>query len=151
MTGPRLRVLPRLPGLRAGASGGRTPLPRWLQVAATVTVVLMALPLLGLAVRIPWAEVPDLLSSEAARDAALLSLRTCAISTALCVLLGTPLAVLLSRSHGPLAAAVRTITALPMVLPPVVAGCSSRSVASVWWAGICRCWASRSVSRPPPW
>ena len=125
MTGPRLRVLerlPRLPGLRAGASGGRTPLPRWLQVAAAVTVVLMALPLLGLAVRIPWAEVPDLLSSEAARDAALLSLRTCAISTALCVLLGTPLAVLLSRVHGPLAAAARTITALPMVLPPVVAG-----------------------------
>ena len=82
----------------------------------------MGLPLLGLAVRIPWADVPELLSSEAARDAALLSLRTCAISTALCVLLGTPLAVLLSRSHGPLAAAARTITALPMVLPPVVAG-----------------------------
>lgn len=119
MTGPRLRLLPRLP---PGAPGERAPLPRWLQVAAAVTVVLMGLPLLGLAVRIPWADVPELLSSEAARDAALLSLRTCAISTALCVLLGTPLAVLLSRSHGSLAAAVRTITALPMVLPPVVAG-----------------------------
>ena len=40
----------------------------------------------------------------------------------LCVLLGTPLAVLLSRSRGPLAAVARTLTALPMVLPPVVAG-----------------------------
>lgn len=119
MTGLRLRLLPRLP---PGAPGERAPLPRWLQVAAAVTVVLMGLPLLGLAVRIPWADVPELLSSEAARDAALLSLRTCAISTALCVLLGTPLAVLLSRSHGSLAAAARTITALPMVLPPVVAG-----------------------------
>ncbi|GAA4260390.1 ABC transporter permease [Dietzia aurantiaca] len=99
-----------------------TPLPRWLLVAATGTVLLMALPLLGLAVRIPWADVPTLVGSEAARDAALLSLRTCAISTLLCVLLGTPLAVLLSRSHGPFAALARTVTALPMVLPPVVAG-----------------------------
>lgn len=119
MSGPRFGHLRRL---RRGAPGVTAPLPRWLQVAATVTVVLMALPLLGLAVRIPWPEVPALLSSEAARDAALLSLRTCAVSTALCVLLGTPLAVLLARSRGPLAAAARTVTALPMVLPPVVAG-----------------------------
>lgn len=100
----------------------RPPLPRWLLVAAGVTVVLMALPLLGLAARIPWTDVPALLGSDAARDAALLSLRTCTVSTALCVLLGTPLAILLSRSHGPVAALARTVTALPMVLPPVVAG-----------------------------
>lgn len=112
MTGRRVRS----PGVVA------MPLPRWLLVAATGTVLLMALPLLGLAVRIPWADVPTLVGSEAARDAALLSLRTCAISTVLCVLLGTPLAVLLSRSHGPFAALARTVTALPMVLPPVVAG-----------------------------
>ena len=75
-----------------------------------------------MAVRVPWTRVPELLTSEAARDAAWLSLRTCAVSTVLCVLLGTPLAVLLSRSRGPLAAVARTVTALPMVLPPVVAG-----------------------------
>ena len=112
MTGRRVRS----PGVVA------MPLPRWLLIATTGTVLLMALPLLGLAVRIPWADVPTLVGSEAARDAALLSLRTCAISTLLCVLLGTPLAVLLSRSHGPFAALARTVTALPMVLPPVVAG-----------------------------
>lgn len=100
----------------------RTPLPRWLVAVAVLAVLLAALPLVGMAVRIPWAEVPSLLSSDAARDAALLSLRTCALSTVLCVLLGTPLAVLLSRSHGPFAAVARTVTALPMVLPPVVAG-----------------------------
>lgn len=98
------------------------PLPRWLLIAAGVTVTLMALPLLGLAARIPWTDVPSLLASETARDAALLSLRTCALSTALCVLLGTPLAVLLSRVRGPVAGLARTVTALPMVLPPVVAG-----------------------------
>lgn len=100
----------------------RPPLPRWLLVTAVVALVLVSLPLLGLAVRIPWTDVPALLTSDAARDAALLSLRTCAVSTVLCVLLGTPLAVLLSRSRGPLAALARTVTALPMVLPPVVAG-----------------------------
>ena len=100
----------------------RPPLPRWLLVAAAVAVLVAALPLAGMAVRVPWTRVPELLTSEAARDAVWLSLRTCAISTVLCVLLGTPLAVLLSRSRGPLAAVARTVTVLPMVLPPVVAG-----------------------------
>ncbi|UVE96273.1 ABC transporter permease [Dietzia sp. B32] len=100
----------------------RPPLPRWLLVAAMLAVLLAAVPLAGLAVRVPWARVPELLASEAARDAVWLSLRTCAVSTVLCILLGAPLAVLLSRSRGPLAALARTITALPMVLPPVVAG-----------------------------
>lgn len=100
----------------------RPPLPRWLLVASALAVLLVALPLLGLAVRIPWSDVPSLLTTDAARDAALLSLRTCAFSTVLCVLLGTPLAVLLSRGHGPLAGIARTVTVLPMVLPPVVAG-----------------------------
>ena len=100
----------------------RPPLPRWLLVAAALAVLLAGVPLVGLAVRVPWARVPELLASDAARDAVWLSLRTCAISTVLCILLGTPLAVLLSRSRGPLAALARTVTALPMVLPPVVAG-----------------------------
>lgn len=100
----------------------RTAVPGWLRITAAVTLVLLALPLFGLAVRLPWAEVPALLTTEAARDATLLSLRTCALATALCVLLGTPLAVVLSRGRGPLTAVARTVTALPMVLPPVVAG-----------------------------
>ena len=100
----------------------RPPLPRWLIVAAAIAVLLATLPLAGMAVRVPWSQVPELLASESARDAAWLSLRTCAVSTLLCVVLGTPLAVVLSRGRGPLAAAARTVTALPMVLPPVVAG-----------------------------
>lgn len=131
----------------------RPPLPRWLLIAAAVAVLLAALPLAGMAVRVPWTRVPELLTSEAARDAAWLSLRTCAVSTVLCVLLGTPLAVLLSRSRGPLAAVARTLTALPMVLPPVVAAWrySSRSAAPAWWVATCPCWGSRSGSRPRPW
>ena len=100
----------------------RPPLPRWLLVVAVLALVLAVLPLVGMAVRIPWTDVPELLGSDAARDAVSLSLRTCAISTALCLLLGTPLAVVLSRGRGALTAVARTVTALPMVLPPVVAG-----------------------------
>lgn len=100
----------------------RPPLPRWLLVAACVALLFAAVPLLGMAVRIPWADAPGLLASEAARDAVWLSLRTCTVATALCVVLGTPLAVLLARGRGPLTGVARTVTVLPMVLPPVVAG-----------------------------
>lgn len=100
----------------------RPPLPRWALLAALLAVAFAAVPLVGMAARIPWARVPELLATEAARDATLLSLRTCAISTVLCVLLGTPLAVVLSHSRGRLATLARTVTVLPMVLPPVVAG-----------------------------
>lgn len=100
----------------------RPPLPRWLLVAATVALLLVALPLAGMAARIPWTDAPALLTSESARAAIWLSLRTCALTTVLCMLLGTPLAVLLARSSGPVAGLARTVTVLPMVLPPVVAG-----------------------------
>ena len=100
----------------------RTPLPRWLLVAAAIAVLFTAIPLVGMATRIPWADAPELLTSEAAQDAVRLSLRTCAATTVLCVLLGTPLGVVLSRSSGMLASVARTVTVLPMVLPPVVAG-----------------------------
>ena len=100
----------------------RPPLPRWVLVAAVLAVAFAAIPLVGMAARIPWARVPELLASESAREATVLSMRTCAASTVLCVALGTPLAVLLSRHHGRLATLARTVTVLPMVLPPVVAG-----------------------------
>src|SRR5699024_1216408 len=117
---PRRRRGARRPRLRRAVT--RPPPPRWVLVAATVAVLFAGIPLAGMAARIPWADVPTLLTSGAARDATLLSLRTGAVATVLCVVLGTPLAVMLSRGRGPLAGAARTVTVLPMVLPPVVAG-----------------------------
>src|SRR5699024_8905002 len=75
---PRGSRGPRRVRLRSAVT--RPPLPRWLLVAAVLAVLLAALPLAGLAARVPWARVPELLASEAARDALLLSLRTCALS-----------------------------------------------------------------------
>ena len=52
----------------------------------------------------------------------MLSLRTSTISTGFCVLLGLPLAVLLSRLHGTLLQVMRGILLIPLVLSPVVSG-----------------------------
>src|SRR5699024_778908 len=120
---PRARAGVRRRGHRPRRRlGARRPRPRRVLVAATVAVLFAGIPLAGMAARIPWADVPTLLTSGAARDATLLSLRTGAVATVLCVVLGTPLAVMLSRGRGPLAGAARTVTVLPMVIPPVVAG-----------------------------
>lgn len=97
-------------------------LPRWLRLLAGVSLALVALPLLGLLVRVPWAELPALLADGDAQQALWLSLRTCVASTLLAVVAGTPLAIVLARAEGAWAHAARTLSALPMVLPPVVAG-----------------------------
>lgn len=100
----------------------RPPLPRWLLGAAAVSLAFVALPLLGMAARLPWARVPELLATPQARDALALSLRTGAAATLLALVLGLPLALTLSRARGRWVAVARTIAVLPMVLPPVVAG-----------------------------
>ncbi len=97
-------------------------LPRWLLLPAGLAVAFVALPLLGLLVRVPFADVPTLLSSRSSLDALGLSLLTCLIATAISLLIGLPLALVLARSDGRLAGVVRTLVTIPMVLPPVVAG-----------------------------
>jgi len=100
----------------------RPQLPRWLLLPAAAAAVFLAVPLLALLARVPWAGLPAILSAPAAVDALWLSLRTCALTTLLAIVLGLPLALLLSRSTGRWAAAGRTLATVPMVLPPVVAG-----------------------------
>ena len=51
-----------------------------------------------------------------------MSLTTASLATVLCLLLGVPLALVIARSAGALAATLRTLTALPLVLPPLVGG-----------------------------
>jgi len=97
-------------------------LPRWLFVPAAAALALIALPLVGLLSRVPWARLPALLTLPESVDALALSLRTCAASLALSVALGLPLALVLARARGPWGAAARVFSLLPMVLPPVVAG-----------------------------
>ncbi|MFS0702632.1 ABC transporter permease [Cellulomonas sp. 179-A 4D5 NHS] len=96
--------------------------PRTVAVAAVTGLALLVLPVLALLVRADWAGVPAAVTSPEAVAALGLSLRTGATATALCVVLGLPLAVLLARSRTRTADVVRALVTLPLVLPPTVGG-----------------------------
>ncbi|GAB6986485.1 ABC transporter permease [Nocardioides pyridinolyticus] len=97
-------------------------LPRWIYVPAAVGAAFVLLPVVAIVARVDWADFATLITSEASQDALWLSLRTSAISTLLCVLLGTPMAVVLARTSFPGLGVVRSLVLLPLVLPPVVGG-----------------------------
>lgn len=79
-------------------------------------------PLLALLVRAAPAAVLESLGQEETRLAISLSLRTTFTSTALSVLLGTPLAYLLGRRRFRGRRLLESLVELPTVLPPSVAG-----------------------------
>ena len=81
----------------------------------------IVLPLVGMGTRVSWGQLPRLLATPSAQAALWLSIRTCLVSTAICVVLGVPLALLLSRSW-PGVRFARVLAVLPMTMPPVVAG-----------------------------
>lgn len=85
-------------------------------------VLLLTLPLVAVFARIDWAGVPATLTSAEAMNALRLSLVTATIATILCLLLGIPLALVLSRLTGFAAAGLRALVMLPLVLPPLVGG-----------------------------
>lgn len=107
---------------RIGAPGTGTALPRWVYLPAVLGGVFVVLPLVAMALRVDWAQFWPLITSTSSREALLLSLRTAAASTALCLLFGVPMAMVLARSSGRFVRAVRPLILLPLVLPPVVGG-----------------------------
>ena len=96
--------------------------PGWLWVPAAAALLLVLLPLAGLLARVRPDQLWPLLTSPASVDALLLSLRTAGAATALCLLLGTPLAILLARGSWPGQSLLRALVLVPLVLPPVVGG-----------------------------
>ena len=96
--------------------------PAWIHVPALLGAALVLLPLVGILSRVDWPDFLDLVTSESARTALTLSLRTSAISTLLCVVLGVPMAVVLARTSFPGQSVLRSLVLLPLVLPPVVGG-----------------------------
>jgi molybdate transport system permease protein len=85
-------------------------------------VAFLGLPLLAMVAQVPWSQLPALVTSEPAREALALSLRTSTAATLLCLLVGVPLALVLARADVPGRGVLRTLALLPLVLPPVVAG-----------------------------
>lgn len=98
-----------------------SPAPAWLVVLASLGVLYLVVPLVLMGTRVPWSDLPTIMSSEASVDALSLSLRACLYAIAIDLVLGIPLAVLLSRQWRGVKVA-RVLVALPLSLPPVVAG-----------------------------
>ena len=97
-------------------------LPRWIYLPSAVGAGFVVLPLIAVVVKVDWPRFWSLVTSESARTALVLSLKTATASTALCLLLGVPLALVLARSNGRFIRLARPVILLPLVLPPVVGG-----------------------------
>jgi molybdate transport system permease protein len=80
------------------------------------------LPLAGLLIRAPWSTLPRRLTEPGILAALRLSLLTATSATAVCLVLGVPLAWLLARIEFPGRRLVRALVTVPLVLPPVVGG-----------------------------
>ena len=98
-----------------------SPLPVWAGGLGALALCFLVLPLAFMLGRVNWATLGATLATPEARDALGLSMRTCAIALGVDLLLGVPAALVLSRSWRGVRAA-RILVALPLSLPPVVAG-----------------------------
>jgi molybdate transport system permease protein len=99
---------------------GRPPLV--LVLPAALAAVLLVVPLVTLVADTPWADLPDQLADPRVRDALWLTTATSLATVMACLALGTPLAWLLARVDFRGRALLRAVLAVPLVLPPVVAG-----------------------------
>ncbi len=89
---------------------------------AIVGGAFIVLPLAAVLARVQWSQFWTLVTSDSSTAALGLSLKTSAASTVLCVLFGTPMALVLARASFPGLRVARSLILLPLVLPPVVAG-----------------------------
>ena len=98
-----------------------SPLPVWAGGIGALALCFLVLPLAFMLGRVNWATLGATLATPEAAAALGLSLRTCAVALGVDLLLGVPAALVLSRSWRGVRAA-RILVALPLSLPPVVAG-----------------------------
>lgn len=103
--------------------------PPVVLVAAVLGGLVLVMPLLGLLVRAPWPELAGIVTSPATLSALGLSLATATVATAVTVVLGVPLAVVLARPGLRGASLIRALVTVPLVLPPVVGGVALFTVA----------------------
>ncbi|NTW41000.1 MAG: molybdate ABC transporter permease subunit [Cellulomonadaceae bacterium] len=118
---PGSRV-PDRPGRRPRPHRRRSGLPPLLIAPAAVAAAFLVLPLAALLVRAPWATLPAQLARPEVGQALRLSLVCATSATAVCIVLGVPLAWVLARSTVPGLGALRSLVTVPLVLPPVVGG-----------------------------
>ena len=98
-----------------------SPLPIWAGGLGALALCFLLLPLAFMLGRVNWATLGATLATPEAAAALGLSLRTCLMALGVDLVLGVPAALVLSRSWRGVRAA-RILVALPLSLPPVVAG-----------------------------
>ncbi|GAA3766277.1 ABC transporter permease [Microbacterium kribbense] len=109
-----------------------------LLVPAVIGVAFLVVPLAALVGRVQWPTLWSDITSVEAMDALRLSVATGLVATALCLLFGVPLAMLIARSRPRAAAVLRAAVTVPLVLPPMVGGLSLLFLfgRTGWWGGL---------------
>lgn len=97
-------------------------MPQILLVPAIVGLALLVVPLTALLGRVEWSSLWGDITSPAAVSALGLSVLTALTATAVCLVLGVPLALLIARTGARTASVLRAIVTVPLVLPPMVGG-----------------------------
>lgn len=115
--GSRTRLAPARTSQR-----GRREVPGVVIAPALLGGAFLVLPVVALLVRMNWSALPATLAAPATGSALALSLITATSATLCCIVLGVPLAVVLSRASGWWSVLLRGIVTLPLVLPPLVGG-----------------------------
>jgi len=116
--GPRRATRARRPA--RSDTLGRPPLV--LVIPGAIAAALLVVPLVSLVLDTPWGGFLDQLRTQAVRDALRITALASCVTVVACLLLGTPLAWLLARVDFRGRALLRAAVAVPLVLPPVVAG-----------------------------
>jgi molybdate transport system permease protein len=108
------------PSTAARRRAGRVPLA--LLVPAGLALLFLAGPFVALLLRSPWGRLGELIASQTVLQALWLSLRTASAATAICIVLGVPLAWVLARTRFRGQDLLRAVLTMPLVMPPVVGG-----------------------------
>jgi molybdate transport system permease protein len=93
-----------------------------LLILAGMATAIILVPLAGMLIKAPWSDWPRYLSDPIVWPAIRLSIITTLATVVISMILGTPLAWLLSRADGRAANWLRALVTVPVVLPPVVGG-----------------------------
>ncbi len=96
--------------------------PPALLVPATIGIMFLVLPMVGLLVRTPWSQLETLLGKPEVVVALRLSLISASLATVASLFFGIPVAWILARTAIPGRSALRALVTVPLVLPPVVGG-----------------------------
>lgn len=96
--------------------------PLLVVVLSGMAILFVALPVVGLIGKAPWSRAHHILTEQPVLTALRLSLTVATISAAISVVVAFPLAWVLARIEMRGKALVRALVAVPLVMPPVVAG-----------------------------